>query len=127
LLPPLPIAIGDSGPHPSLLFAALGPLVGALRAGEWRPARSGVGRALVALFGALLVSVAFAAWYSGATAAAGSLARVGLFGISVYVFFFASGHRDGMPSARALHWIAVGSALFACVDFYFQFPAPAGF
>src|SRR3954453_15940005 len=24
LLPPLPIPIGDSGPHPSLLFAALG-------------------------------------------------------------------------------------------------------
>src|SRR5262249_53974708 len=26
-----------------------------------------------------------------------------------------------------LYYIAVASALFACVDFYFQFPAPAGY
>jgi hypothetical protein len=30
-------------------------------------------------------------------------------------------------SARALFFAGVASALFACVDFYFQFPAPAGF
>jgi O-antigen ligase len=32
-----------------------------------------------------------------------------------------------MPTLAGLYWIALGSALFACVDFYFQFPAPAGF
>jgi O-antigen ligase len=56
-----------------------------------------------------------------------------LFGISVYVFFYAAygpGSRESrgaFAEARALYWIAVASALFACVDFYFQFPAPAGF
>src|SRR5215831_20953600 len=36
LLPPLPLAIGDSGPHPSLIFAALGVLAGALYVRFWR-------------------------------------------------------------------------------------------
>src|SRR4051794_41696305 len=73
LLPPLPIAIGDSGPHICLLFAGLGLLAGVLWGGEWQI--SGVGAPLVALFGILLASVASAAWYSGGLAAAGSLAR----------------------------------------------------
>src|SRR6266404_4121848 len=33
-------------------------------------------------------------------------------------------HRAGLSY---LYYVAVGSALFACVDFYFQFPAPAGY
>src|SRR5947209_409692 len=32
-----------------------------------------------------------------------------------------------MPGPCTLYLFAVGSALFACVDFYFQFPAPAGY
>src|SRR5215471_7558276 len=36
LLPPLPIQLGDSGPHIALLFAASGLLVGFLRLSEWR-------------------------------------------------------------------------------------------
>ena len=36
LLPPLPIAIGNSGPHPALLLAALGVLAGILRLHRWR-------------------------------------------------------------------------------------------
>src|SRR5689334_18631313 len=36
LLPPLPIPIGDSGPHPSLLFAAIGLFAGFLHSREWR-------------------------------------------------------------------------------------------
>ncbi len=36
LLPPLPIPIGDSGPHPSLLFAALGIFAGVLYLRDWR-------------------------------------------------------------------------------------------
>src|SRR5690349_15944891 len=31
LAPPLPIALGDSGPHPALLFAAAGLLAGLVR------------------------------------------------------------------------------------------------
>jgi O-antigen ligase len=139
LLPPLPIAIGDSGPHPSLIFAALGLYAGMLWLSEWRIELTAVGGALMLLLGALLASVALAALNSGAEVAAGSFARVALFGISVYVFFYAA-HGPGkpdpdMPAHRAritpglsaLYYVAAASALFACVDFYFQFPAPAGY
>src|SRR6266496_461848 len=86
LLPPLPIAIGDSGPHVCLLFVALGMVTGALWAAEWRIEPGAVGTPLLVLFGILLASVAPAAWYSGAGPAVGSLARVALFGISLLVF-----------------------------------------
>ncbi|MGH9663018.1 MAG: hypothetical protein ACRD9L_01165, partial [Bryobacteraceae bacterium] len=133
LLPPLPIAIGNSGPHVALLFAAAGVFIGLLRAAEWRIRPDGLAVALLALFAILLGSVALAAIYSGVAIAAGSLARVLLFGISAYVLLYL---RDGparMEKDRPFHWIrlvfwaAVVSALFACVDFYFQFPAPAGY
>jgi O-antigen ligase len=124
LLPPLPVAIGDSGPHICLLFAAFALAGVLLRGQEWRIRMEGATPPLVALFGALLASVAFAAWYSGPSAAAGSLARVALFGISILIFF---SPRDGSLELRHLFWIAAGSALFACVDFYYQFPAPAGY
>jgi len=131
LLPPLPIAMGDSGPHPSLAMAAVGLFAGVLWLGRWRVAPTGVNGALVALWGVLLVSVALAAVHSGAEAAAGSLARVGLLGIAVYVFFYTAcgpaAGMDGFRAARPLFWMAVVAALFACVDFYFQFPAPAGY
>src|SRR5450432_23129 len=155
LLPPLPIPIGNSGPHPCLLFAALGLFSGLVRLPEWRVAPCGLNRALLALFGAMAASVAFAAVYSGAAAAAGSMVRVLLFGVPVYVFFhtaYGPGRggdrpwrdgdrpwRDGgllkpdslqpdpFTATGRLFWIATASALFACVDFYFQFPAPAGY
>lgn len=151
LLPPLPVPIGNSGPHPCLIFAALGLFAGMLWLGEWRVVASGVGGALLTLLGLLLASVALAAVNSGAEVAAGSFARVALFAISVYVFFYAaygpgntgwdpshgSTQDDHLRNARAvsqhvpgllfLYYVAVGSALFACVDFYFQFPAPAGY
>ena len=128
LLPPLPIPIGDSGPHPCLFFAAVGLFAGLLWLPEWRIPASSLSLAFVSLFGLLLASVAPAAFNSGAEAAAGSLARVALFGISVYIFFYtAHGPEDAPPSISLLYWIAVASALFACIDFYFQFPAPAGF
>jgi len=81
------------------------------------------GGALATLFLVLLASVALAAWRLGPEIAAASLARVALFGISVYVFFYASSG----PRLSFMYWIAVVSAVFACVDFYFQFPAPAGY
>jgi hypothetical protein len=131
LLPPLPIEIGDSGPHPSMIFAALGLLAGALWMGEWRFETRSLNLALVALFGLMLASVAQAAIHSGAVAAAASAARVLLFGISVYVFFYtACGPGRESDAARGVRWLyaaAILAALFACVDFYYQFPAPAGY
>jgi hypothetical protein len=128
LLPPLPIPIGDSGPHPCLLFAALGLAAGIVWAGEWRIRARGVEAALVALFAILLASVALAAWRSGFEIALGSLARVALFGISVYLFFYTvAAPAESRSRLTLVYWIALVSAVFACVDFYFQFPAPAGY
>ena len=131
LLPPLPIPIGDSGPHPSMIFAALGLLAGGLWLAEWRFRGTSLNLALASLFLVLLASVAQAAIYSGEAAAAGSAARVLLFGIAVYVYFYTScGPGREVDAARGVRWLyaaAVLAALFACVDFYFQFPAPAGY
>ena len=131
LMPPLPIAIGDSGPHPSLIFAALGLLAGVLWAADWRVESNGLTAAFAAFLGMLAISVGPAAIYSGAVAAAGSAVRVLLFGISVYVFFYgAYGPRRGVDAKRSvqlLYGASVIAALFACVDFYYQFPAPAGY
>ncbi len=131
LLPPLPIAFGDNGPHPSLWVAALGLLVGVFRLSEWRPATSEVHRALLAFFVIVLASAGSAALHSGLAIAAGTLVRVALIGIGIYVFWFtASGPGRAIEWRSALRWIyaaAAASALFACVDFYFQFPAPAGY
>jgi O-antigen ligase len=124
LLPPLPVAIGDSGPHVALLFAALGLFAVAIRGPECRIDLSGPGAPLLALFFVLLASVAPALWHSGPAIGLASLARVLLFGISVLMFF---SPRGGAIGLRTLYWIAVASAAFACVDFYFQLPAPAGF
>jgi hypothetical protein len=131
LLPPLPIPIGDSGPHPALAAAAVGIFAGLLWLRDWSFTPTFLNAALFTLFGILLASVAPAALYSGTTAAAGSLARVVLFGISIYVFFYAAHGpargSESLAAIRRLYWIAAASALFACVDFYYQFPAPAGY
>jgi O-antigen ligase len=131
LLPPLPIAIGNSGPHPSLLLAAWGVLCGLIWLTEWRFTWNWVSAALLALTAVLAASVAVAAVDSGPEIAAGSLARVALFAIPVYVFLYAAnGPSGGFDAFRATRWLygaALLSALFACVDFYYQFPAPAGY
>src|SRR5258708_34349805 len=88
LLPPLPIALGDTGPHPALAIAALGVSAGLVRLREWESRIDGVGVAMIARLGVLRASVAFAALYSGVAIAGGSLARVLLFGIAVYTFFY---------------------------------------
>lgn len=133
LLPPLPFPLGNTGPHLALLAAAAGVWIGLRRAAEWHWELDALIIALLALFAILLGSVAMATLYSGAVIAAGSLARVFLFGISVYVFLYLR-NGPGAASAvqpftliRVMFWAAVAAALFACVDFYFRFPAPAGF
>src|SRR5712692_1501863 len=65
LLPPLPIAIGNSGPHAALLFAAAGLLAGVLRASEFRIRADRLAVSLLTMFAILLGSVAMAAIYSG--------------------------------------------------------------
>ena len=133
LLPPLPLGLGNSGPHPSLIFVILGVLAGVFSLRKWRAPDAPLDRAFGVFFLILLGSAGEAILYSGAQVGLGSLMRVLLFGISVYVFFYAAygpGSRDpkdAFAQTRALYWVAVASALFACVDFYFQFPAPAGF
>jgi O-antigen ligase len=129
LAPPLPVALGNSGPHPALLFAALGVVVGFLRAGEWRFWRGLLPGVLIFFFAMLAISTGMAAVYSGPQIAAGSLARVGLAGISLWVFFYVAMGPGRMSEIRIerVYWIALASAAFACLDFYYQFPAPAGF
>jgi len=52
-----------------------------------------------------------------------------LFCISVYVFFYVSAGpgRGGVASLKIVYAAAFGAAVFACLDFYYQFPAPAGY
>ena len=133
LLPPLPIRLGDSGPHIAIVFAAIGMWIGLLRLGEWRFHLNAPATALLLLSALLMATIAMAAVNSGAVIAAKSFARVVLFGVSVYVFLYARSGPARCPAAqgfrwiRLLFWLATLSALFACVDFYFQFPAPAGY
>jgi O-Antigen ligase len=131
LLPPLPFALGNSGPHVALILAALGLICGALRLPEWRLNRDLTAVAMAVFFLVLLASSALAVFYSGLNVAAGSLARVLLFGIPVYVFFYSAygphPRESGLGGVRWLYRFGVLSALFACIDFYYQFPAPAGY
>jgi len=131
LLPPLPLSLGDSGPHPCLLFAGLGLLAGLASLSRWRIPATGLNASLAVLWSVLLASVAAAALYSGPSIALASLARVGLLAIPIYAFFFTAygpaKHSAPFPAIHALYWVAVVSALFACIDFYYQFPAPAGY
>lgn len=132
LTPPLPIPLGDSGIHTAPVFAALGILAGLVRLGEWRSRISWLTGAFAAFLAALVLSLPFAAIYSGTDLAARSLLRVGLFAISLYVFAWAlhgprSAGGDPIRFTRYLFVLAVLAGLFACADFYFQFPAPAGF
>jgi len=133
LLPPLPIPIGDTGPHPAILVAGIGLLAGIVRLDQWRWRWRAVDAAILALTLALAISLGFAAIYSGSAIAATSAARVVLFSISVYVYFAAAhGPERQRFQARArqtriLFWIASAAALFGCIDFLYQLPAPAGF
>jgi O-antigen ligase len=133
LLPPLPLPFGNSGVHVAPLIALLGLGAGVLRATEWRVNRRGSLPFLFVLFLTILAgSAAFAAVYSGWEIALGSVARVLLFGIGVYVFLYTligprGNESDPFALARFLYWIGLAGAIFACVDFYFQLPAPAGY
>ena len=114
LLPPLPIAIGDTGPHSALAVAALGLFAGMLRLREWdlRRWRFGAGN------GSPCSRCCFRASRSRpciqvSRVAAGSLARVLLFGIAVYMFFYVAYGPAGYDRFRsgAAHAAAVRGRL----------------
>ncbi|HXJ37655.1 MAG TPA: O-antigen ligase family protein, partial [Bryobacteraceae bacterium] len=132
LAPPLPFPLGDTGIHIAPALALLGVLVGLVRLPEWRLSLPPVALALLAFLAVITMSAGMAAFYSGAVLALGSALRVGLFGIGVYVFLYALlGPRDpGTDSTRGfryLFFLGMIAALFGCVDYYYQLPAPAGF
>jgi O-antigen ligase len=133
LLPPLPIHLGDSGPHIALLFAFAGFFIGLLRLPEWRFEIDSVSVSALAVVTIAIASLALALIYSGFLIAAASFARVVLLGISVYVFVYVRSGPGRMEAAQGFRWIrllflaAAVTAAFACVDFYYQFPAPAGY
>ena len=64
LLPPLPFALGDSGPHVGVALAGLGLLCGVLRLPEWRLRLSLLAFAMAVFFLVLLQSSALAVFYA---------------------------------------------------------------
>lgn len=132
VLPPLPIRLGDSGPHPALVILCAGLLSAAIHIRPWTSRAGRLGLLLSGFTAILLLSVVTAAVNSGPEVAAGSLSRVCLFAIAPFVFFFsvncpALNDRRVLSFTKWLFRAGVLAALFACADFYFQFPAPAGF
>jgi hypothetical protein len=133
LLPPLPFALGDSGPHPAVLVALVGVLAGLVYAREWRLRVTSLSIPLLSLGLVTMSSAALASLYSSPSIAAASLARAVLFLIAIYVFFFAAygpgsdDRTNAFREVRVLFLIASLAALFACIDFYYQFPAPGNF
>jgi O-antigen ligase len=129
----MPFPVGDSGAHASIVIAAAGLLAGLARLSEWRIHRNALNLSLFALVGALAVSLGFAALYSGFALAVASTARFALLVCGVYVYFTASqkpGIVDRPQARRSTRWlflIAAMAALFGCIDFVYQLPAPAGY
>jgi O-antigen ligase len=132
VLPPLPIQMGDSGPHPSLLIFCLGLLSLCVHAQQWKRFAGVLGMLLCGFTGTLFLSILTAMITSGPEIGFGSLCRVLLFTLTPSVFFFSLNapglhHKRALLVTRYLFRAAMVSALFACADFYFQFPTPAGF
>ena len=118
--PPIPIV--------ATALVAVGLAAGLLRLDEWRFQRGFLPAALLVFFAVLAISLAPALLESGTEIAAQSLARLALAGIALYVFFYtlAGPGRHRTISLHLIYWSAVASAVFACVDFFYQLPAPAG-
>ena len=118
LLPPLPLPGGDTGPHASVVLAAIGVLAGMAKLDQWRIRWTPVHTAFATMSFAMLVSLGFAALYSGVEIAGASAARVALFFIGVYVYFTSAGGPDAMDEStsrsmiRAIFWIALAAAAF---------------
>lgn len=130
LTPPLPIA--GSAVHVAPAIALVGMIAGVIAVDRWRPLAHPATFALFAFLAVLLESSALAALYSGAQIGLGSFARVALFSIGIYVFLYALGGPDqnaarDAGTVKLLFGLGAVAAVFACVDFYWQLPAPAGY
>src|SRR4051812_11505776 len=75
ILPPLPIQLGDSGPHPALFVFSLGLLSASIHVRRWNEFAGSLGLLLCGFTGFLFFSVLSAAMSSGAEIALGSLSR----------------------------------------------------
>jgi O-antigen ligase len=133
LLPPVPFPLGDTGAHASILIAGIGMLAGLAQIREWRIEKTWLNLSLAALGAAFALSLGFAALYSGWEIAAASAVRLLLFAVGIFVYFTASQgpgvetRRQARTTARWLFAAAAAAALFGCIDFFYQLPAPAGF
>jgi hypothetical protein len=133
VLPPLPVSLGNSGAHPALLLAAFGVYAAFLFGHRWTFAKSPISTAATALTALMLVSVPVALMYSGVEVAAGSAVRVLLFAMAPFVYVYVvQGPGQSLAAsefgpAKLLFAGGVLAALFACVDFFYQLPAPAGY
>jgi O-antigen ligase len=118
--PPFPIV--------ATAIVAVGLAAGLLRIDEWRFSRGFLPASLIVFFAVLAISLAPALLESGAEIASQSLARLALAGIAVYVFFYTSAGpgRERTISLNLIYGAAMVSAAFACVDFFYQLPAPEG-
>jgi hypothetical protein len=129
LLPPFPLALGNAGPHIALVFAALGVWCSVAHFGHWRIETDGVTLALASFWCWLLVTTFVAMLYSGVPVALGGMARVGLFGIGVFSYFYIAhgpGRFSNVDVFRWSRWVfclAAISAAWASIEFYFQWPA----
>jgi O-antigen ligase len=115
-------------PGVAVAMVAIGLAVGLARLNEWRFERGLLPGALIVFFAVLAISLAPAVLESGSEIAAQSLTRLALAGIALYVFFYTSAGpgRNGAMPLRLIYFAAVASAAFACVDFFYQLPAPEG-
>jgi O-antigen ligase len=130
LMPPLPVALGDSGPHLAAAVAIFGLLITSASRLCLSNSQQRVLLVAAAFIGSLIVSEGLAAIYTGPRIAVLGLCRIGLFCIGPLVLANALSHQNAARSrqvARILFRIAILGAAFACADFYFQFPSPAGF
>ena len=128
-----PVSIGGFQAHPAIIVAAAGVLGGLANLNRWSIRSTALNFSLGAVLASSGMSLGFAALYSGWLIAAGSAARWLLLAAAIYVYFTSSqgpGHRHAAQAdttARWLFWIALAAALFGCIDFLYQLPAPAGF
>ena len=128
LAPPLP----GTALHIAPLFCGLGLMAGALRRSAWHPLSGDLTLAMLLFLAVLVASTVVAALYSGPEIAAGTLVRVLLFAQGAYVLLYtstgpAAGGDELIGEARFLFSFGVATALFACVDFRYQLPAPSGY
>lgn len=129
LLPPFPSAIGNAGPHIALVFVALGVWYSIASFGRWRIEPEGVTLVFGIFSCWLLVTTFVAMLYSGVPVALGGMARVGLFGIGVFSYFYIAhgpGRFSNLDVFRWSRWVfclAAISAAWASIEFYFQWPA----